>query len=187
MPIDGFKDSLAILVQSAPAAQRVSHGSRSLALAWEQIQRRQRRVNVAPPGWARPDARAECTASLCRPIPPPRGWQSTGRAAATRRSERLILAGPALAALWPALWFKQWTHLGQGAAVGLRRYRSAADDTASGRKSSKGGWRGFQSGLAGAPSPATSSKVASSSSDSTVTPNARARSYLLPGRSPATR
>lgn len=36
------------------------------------------------------------------------------------------LTGPALAELWPALWFGQWTHVGQGTAFGLGRYRLAS-------------------------------------------------------------
>ncbi|MBK1645237.1 hypothetical protein CKO25_11405 [Thiocapsa imhoffii] len=38
----------------------------------------------------------------------------------------VILDGPALADLWPALWFGQWTHVGQGTAFGLGGYRLAS-------------------------------------------------------------
>lgn len=38
------------------------------------------------------------------------------------------LTGPALAELWPALWFGQWTHVGQGTAFGLGGYRIAVAD-----------------------------------------------------------
>ena len=37
----------------------------------------------------------------------------------------VILEGPALAELWPALWLGQWTHVGQGTAFGLGGYRIA--------------------------------------------------------------
>ena len=40
----------------------------------------------------------------------------------------VILDGQALADLWPALWFGQWTHVGQGTAFGLGRYQIAFDD-----------------------------------------------------------
>lgn len=39
------------------------------------------------------------------------------------------LTGPALAELWPALWFGQWTQVGQGTAFGLGGYRIAQDGT----------------------------------------------------------
>lgn len=38
----------------------------------------------------------------------------------------VVLAGPALPELWPALWFGQWTHVGKGTAFGLGGYRLAS-------------------------------------------------------------
>lgn len=39
----------------------------------------------------------------------------------------LELSGPALAPLWPALWFGQWAHLGKGTSFGLGGYRLEGD------------------------------------------------------------
>ena len=36
---------------------------------------------------------------------------------------QLTLGGPALAAVWPLLWFGQWLHAGKNTAFGLGRYR----------------------------------------------------------------
>jgi hypothetical protein len=35
----------------------------------------------------------------------------------------LVLEGPGLPILWPALWLGQWTHLGKATSMGLGRYR----------------------------------------------------------------
>ena len=35
----------------------------------------------------------------------------------------LVLEGPALPALWPALWLGQWTHIGKGTSFGLGKYQ----------------------------------------------------------------
>ncbi len=40
----------------------------------------------------------------------------------------VCLSGAALAELWPALWFGQWAHVGQGTAFGLGGYRVVTDD-----------------------------------------------------------
>jgi hypothetical protein len=44
---------------------------------------------------------------------------------------KIRLAGPGLAAFWPALWLGQWTHVGKGTSFGLGKYRlrSAGPDT----------------------------------------------------------
>jgi len=59
------------------------------------------------------------------------GWAAHLRPATTQRPAQpmggvvgtLQLAGPDLARLWPALWWGQWLHVGNGAAAGLGRYR----------------------------------------------------------------
>ncbi|WP_200388014.1 CRISPR system precrRNA processing endoribonuclease RAMP protein Cas6 [Thiocapsa imhoffii] len=53
------------------------------------------------------------------------------------------MSRPALADLWPALWFGQWTHVGQGTAfglggIGLQACRSPTDEETVGESAA---WR----------------------------------------------
>jgi hypothetical protein len=59
------------------------------------------------------------------------GWHDWTRYSSRQRTEmqmggllgELVISGPGLAVVWPALWLGQWTHVGKGTAFGLGSYR----------------------------------------------------------------
>ncbi len=63
-------------------------------------------------------------------LDPRLGWRDWTRYSSRQRTEmqmggllgEMVISGPGLPVIWPALWAGQWTHVGKGTSFGLGRY-----------------------------------------------------------------